>query len=143
MQSPVEDIDVDDDAPGAARPASRQMVRADGDEMTLADYYHDKSKHSRASVMAKAGGLDWSSPPGVESSSDSAPAFSAGLSSPVGSLPAGGAASGFDSAHAEFEFDDSGLPEALRAGPGLLYFLPHRDGLDGGFVARWRRRGGG
>ncbi|MHC4318509.1 MAG: SagB/ThcOx family dehydrogenase [Planctomycetota bacterium] len=65
MQSPVEDNGVDDDAPRAARPAFRQMVRADGDVKTLADYYHDKSKHSRASVMAEAGGLDWSTRPSV------------------------------------------------------------------------------
>ena len=49
----------------------------------------------------------------------------------------------FAAAHPEFQLDDPGLPEALRGGPGLLYFYPHRHGLDGGFAARWRRREGG
>jgi 16S rRNA (cytosine967-C5)-methyltransferase len=46
----------------------------------------------------------------------------------------------FAAAHPEFEPADSGMPETLRAGPGLRYFLPQLHGMDGGFVARWRRR---
>jgi SagB-type dehydrogenase family enzyme len=53
------------DVPTRPGPAPRQMVRSDGDEMTLAEYYHDKTKHTRASVMAKAGGLDWATQPRV------------------------------------------------------------------------------
>jgi 16S rRNA (cytosine967-C5)-methyltransferase len=50
-------------------------------------------------------------------------------------------AAGFSAAHPDLEPDDVESTEALRAGPGFLYFLPHRDGTDGGFAARWRRRG--
>lgn len=41
-----------------------------------------------------------------------------------------------------FTPDDTGIPEGLRAGPGILYCLPHRDGIDGGFVACWRKSPG-
>jgi 16S rRNA (cytosine967-C5)-methyltransferase len=41
--------------------------------------------------------------------------------------------------HPELRPDDDGLPPALRAAPGVLYFLPQQHGIDGGFVARWRR----
>jgi 16S rRNA (cytosine967-C5)-methyltransferase len=46
----------------------------------------------------------------------------------------------FVNAHPEFEPADAAIPEALRAAPGLLYSLPHRHAMDGGFAARWRRR---
>jgi 16S rRNA (cytosine967-C5)-methyltransferase len=49
-------------------------------------------------------------------------------------------AAAFAAAHPQFEPDDAGLPDELRSGPGILYFFPHLHGLDGGFVARWRRR---
>ena len=41
-----------------------------------------------------------------------------------------------------FEPDDAGIPERLQAGPGILYSLPQRHGIDGGFVACWRRKAG-
>jgi 16S rRNA (cytosine967-C5)-methyltransferase len=47
----------------------------------------------------------------------------------------------FELAHPEFVPEDAGLPPALRTAPGILYFLPQVHGMDGGFVARWRRRG--
>jgi SagB-type dehydrogenase family enzyme len=34
-------------------------------ERILADYYHERTKHSRLSVMGKSGGLEWSSQPKV------------------------------------------------------------------------------
>jgi 16S rRNA (cytosine967-C5)-methyltransferase len=43
---------------------------------------------------------------------------------------------------AGFEPDGTSLPERLQAGPGILYSLPQRHGMDGGFVACWRRTGG-
>jgi 16S rRNA (cytosine967-C5)-methyltransferase len=43
----------------------------------------------------------------------------------------------FASRHADFVPDDDGLD--LRCGPGISYSLPQRHGMDGGFVARWRR----
>jgi 16S rRNA (cytosine967-C5)-methyltransferase len=46
----------------------------------------------------------------------------------------------FAAGHPDFLPADSDLPPALRAGPGILYFFPHVHGMDGGFVARWRRR---
>ncbi len=42
-----------------------QLVTDNNIERTLADYYHEKTKHSRISVMRKSGGLDWSSQPRV------------------------------------------------------------------------------
>jgi 16S rRNA (cytosine967-C5)-methyltransferase len=45
----------------------------------------------------------------------------------------------FGARHAELRLDDEHLPPALRAAPGVLYFFPQRHGIDGGFVARWRR----
>ncbi len=47
----------------------------------------------------------------------------------------------FAARHPEFEPDDVDVPESLRSGPGILYCLPQRHGVDGGFVARWRRTG--
>jgi 16S rRNA (cytosine967-C5)-methyltransferase len=45
----------------------------------------------------------------------------------------------FTAAHPEFTpDDDDGL--VLRSGPGISYSFPQRHGIDGGFVARWRRR---
>jgi 16S rRNA (cytosine967-C5)-methyltransferase len=38
-----------------------------------------------------------------------------------------------------FTLESGPAPSALRWSPGILYFLPQRHGLDGGFVARWRR----
>lgn len=49
-------------------------------------------------------------------------------------------AAAFATAHPEFAPADDGMPRALRAAPGILYFLPQAHGIDGGFVARWRRR---
>ena len=50
----------------------------------------------------------------------------------------------FLQAHPEFEMDagDDWLPEALRPRleGGMLQLLPHRDGLEGFFIARMRRR---
>ena len=47
--------------------------------------------------------------------------------------------------HPEFapDADDAWLPEALRPrlSEGMLQILPHRDGLDGFFIARMRRKG--
>lgn len=43
----------------------RQMVSRDGLKRSLAEYYHDETKHSRLSVVAKRGGLDWSTQPEV------------------------------------------------------------------------------
>ena len=49
--------------------------------------------------------------------------------------------------HPEFEPDNGGawLPEALRAGltDGQIQILPSRDGMDGFFIARLRRKAGG
>jgi 16S rRNA (cytosine967-C5)-methyltransferase len=45
----------------------------------------------------------------------------------------------FRSGHAGFRLEAGGAPAPLRAGAGILYFLPQRHGMDGGFVARWRR----
>jgi 16S rRNA (cytosine967-C5)-methyltransferase len=45
----------------------------------------------------------------------------------------------FSTLHPEMLPDDAGMPETLHAGPGLRYFLPQAHGLDGGFVARWRK----
>lgn len=47
----------------------------------------------------------------------------------------------FGAEHPGFEPADAGLPAALRTAPGILYFLPQAHGMDGGFVARWRRSG--
>jgi 16S rRNA (cytosine967-C5)-methyltransferase len=52
-------------------------------------------------------------------------------------------AAAFATAHPEFAPADVGLPRALRAAPGILYFLPQAHGMDGGFVARWRQRESG
>lgn len=43
----------------------RQMVSKDGSKRYLAEYYHDETKHSRLSVAARRGGLDWSTQPEV------------------------------------------------------------------------------
>jgi len=45
----------------------------------------------------------------------------------------------FARSHPELRLESGGGPEALRREPGILYFLPQRHGIDGGFVARWRR----
>jgi len=45
----------------------------------------------------------------------------------------------FANAHPEVRLEAGGAPPALRIEPGILYFLPQRHGVDGGFVARWRR----
>jgi 16S rRNA (cytosine967-C5)-methyltransferase len=45
----------------------------------------------------------------------------------------------FASAHPEVRLEPGGAPPALRIEPGILYFFPQRHGVDGGFVARWRR----
>ena len=51
----------------------------------------------------------------------------------------------FLEAHPRFEpdGDDRWLPEALRPlyGGGMIQILPHRDGLEGFFIARMRRKG--
>ena len=51
----------------------------------------------------------------------------------------------FLEAHPEFEMDgdDRWLPEALRPqlSEGMLQILPNRDGLEGFFIARLRRKG--
>ena len=56
-----------------------------------------------------------------------------------------GVARAFLAAHPGFEpdADDSWLPEALRPlySDGMIQILPHRDGLDGFFIARMRRKG--
>ena len=44
----------------------------------------------------------------------------------------------FAAACPQFRPDDDGL--VLRRGPGISYCLPHEHGIDGGFVARWRRQ---
>jgi len=49
----------------------------------------------------------------------------------------------FAAMHPDFVPADAGLPAALRTAPGILYFLPHEHGLDGGFAARWRRQAPG
>lgn len=46
-------------------PARHQMVKYAGKERILADYYHERTKHSRLSVMVGSGGLDWSTQPKV------------------------------------------------------------------------------
>ena len=48
-------------------------------------------------------------------------------------------ASAFSRAHPEFALESGAAPAELRSGPGILYLLPQRHGVDGGFVARWRR----
>lgn len=48
-----------------ARPVPRQMVIADGEEVPLAFYYHEKTKHSRVGVIGESAGLDWSRQPSV------------------------------------------------------------------------------
>ncbi len=48
-----------------APPAQHQVVKYAEKERILADYYHERTKHSRLSLMAKSGGLDWSSQPKV------------------------------------------------------------------------------
>ena len=51
----------------------------------------------------------------------------------------------FLAAHPEFEPDEGAgwLPEALRPlySGGMIQILPHRDDLDGFFIARMRRKG--
>jgi 16S rRNA (cytosine967-C5)-methyltransferase len=47
----------------------------------------------------------------------------------------------FTARHPEMRPDDGGLPQELRAAPGVLYLFPHAHGTDGGFAARWRRAG--
>lgn len=46
----------------------------------------------------------------------------------------------FQRQRADFVLQSGNAPEALREAPGILYFLPQRHGVDGGFVARWRRQ---
>ncbi len=50
---------------GGRRPLPRQLVKSDGKTIPLAEYYHEKTKHSRTSLMVKTGGLDWSTQPRV------------------------------------------------------------------------------
>jgi len=45
----------------------------------------------------------------------------------------------FQAARPEFTLESGPAPSALRFAPGILYLLPQRHGVDGGFVARWRR----
>jgi 16S rRNA (cytosine967-C5)-methyltransferase len=45
----------------------------------------------------------------------------------------------FGNAHPEVRLESGAGSAALRIEPGILYFLPQRHGIDGGFVARWRR----
>jgi 16S rRNA (cytosine967-C5)-methyltransferase len=45
----------------------------------------------------------------------------------------------FGAGHHGMRLDSGPAPSALRTAPGILYFLPQRHGLDGGFAARWRR----
>lgn len=45
----------------------------------------------------------------------------------------------FGAAHPDLQLESGDAPEALRSGPGILYFLPQRHDVDGGFVARWRK----
>jgi 16S rRNA (cytosine967-C5)-methyltransferase len=46
----------------------------------------------------------------------------------------------FQCRHADFVLESGNAPAALRESPGILYFLPQRHAVDGGFVARWRRQ---
>lgn len=46
----------------------------------------------------------------------------------------------FGAARTDFELESGRAPAALRQSTGILYFLPQRHAMDGGFVARWRRR---
>ena len=50
-----------------ASPIEHQMVTVEGEKMqrTLADYYHQKTKHTRISVARDSGGLNWSTKPNV------------------------------------------------------------------------------
>jgi len=50
-----------------ANPIEHQMVTVEGEKMqrTLADYYHQKTKHTRISVARDSGGLNWSTKPNV------------------------------------------------------------------------------
>jgi len=48
-------------------------------------------------------------------------------------------ASAFSAQHPEFALESGPAAPELRSGPGILYLLPQRHGVDGGFVARWRR----
>jgi 16S rRNA (cytosine967-C5)-methyltransferase len=45
----------------------------------------------------------------------------------------------FASRHPDLRLESGGIDPALQVEPGLLYWLPHRHGVDGGFAARWRR----
>jgi len=45
----------------------------------------------------------------------------------------------FSSHHPELRLEAGATDAALQLEPGLLYWLPHRHGMDGGFAARWRR----
>lgn len=45
------------------RGVKQQLVTENGERLPLADYYHRRSKHTRASVAQKGGKLDWSRRP--------------------------------------------------------------------------------
>lgn len=45
----------------------------------------------------------------------------------------------FASRHPDLRLESGDADPALQVEPGLLYWLPHRHGVDGGFAARWRR----
>ena len=49
----------------AGRPMPRVLIRVDGRETPLAEYYHQKTKHTRRSVVEKGRRLDWSTRPNV------------------------------------------------------------------------------
>lgn len=50
---------------GDPAPIPRVMVNAPEGRIPLAEYYNDKVQHTRASVMSRSGGIDWSSQPSV------------------------------------------------------------------------------
>jgi SagB-type dehydrogenase family enzyme len=54
----------EDELPAAA-PARHQLVKADGQQRVLADYYHEKTKHSPASLMRDSPGLSAAPQPEV------------------------------------------------------------------------------
>ena len=62
--SPRSEVPAVTDLPDAP-PARHQVVKHAEKERILADYYHERTKHSRLSVMAKSGGIDWSTQPKV------------------------------------------------------------------------------
>jgi 16S rRNA (cytosine967-C5)-methyltransferase len=49
----------------------------------------------------------------------------------------------FEATHPEFVAEALPVPDALHAERGVLYLLPQEHRVDGGFVARWKRRSTG